>query len=163
MRHQKSGRKLNMPASHREAMFRNMVTSLFRARRIETTDTRAKELRVLAEKLITTAKGGDLHARRLVMRDIKDPKVVAELFGTIVPTYANRHGGYTRILKAGRRKGDNAPLSLIELVDLEPKIEELEDRVEKRKKKKEERKRADEEAAARAGAPAPSEATQAEK
>ncbi|MBM3319814.1 MAG: 50S ribosomal protein L17 [Candidatus Eisenbacteria bacterium] len=153
MRHQKAGRHLNMSTSHREAMFRNMVTSLFRKRRIETTDARAKELRMLAEKLITTAKRGDLHARRLVMRTITDAEVVRELFDTIAPTYANRNGGYTRILKAGRRRGDNAPLSLIELVDLEPKIEELEEKVEKKKKKKEERKRAEEEAAARAGTP----------
>jgi large subunit ribosomal protein L17 len=140
-----------------------MVTSLFRSRRIETTDVRAKELRKLAEKLITTAKRGDLQARRTVMRTITDAKVVRELFETIAPTYVNRNGGYTRILKSNRRKGDNAPLSFIELVDLEPKIEELEDRVEMKKKKKEERKRADEEAAARAGAAAPTESTPAEK
>jgi large subunit ribosomal protein L17 len=151
-----------MPASHRDAMFKNMVTSLFRARRIETTDTRAKELRKVAEKLITIAKRGDLHARRLVMRTISDEKVVHELFETIVPVYANRNGGYTRILKSGRRRGDSAPLSLIELVDLEPKIEELEERVEKKKKKKEEKKRAAEEAA-KAGAAAPAESGPPEK
>lgn len=151
MRHQKSGRKLNMNDSHRDAMFRNMASSLFRYRRIETTDARAKELRGFAEKLITFAKRGDLHARRQVLRFIPDKKVVHELFETIGPAFADRNGGYTRIVKAGRRRGDNAPISIIELVGLEPKIEELEERVEKKRKKKEEKIKAAEEASVQSG------------
>jgi len=157
MRHQKSGRRLNMSKSHRTAMFRNMAASLFRARRIETTEAKAKELRKYAERLITLAKRGDLHARRLVLRDIPDRKVVHELFETIAPAFAERNGGYTRIVKSGRRRGDNAPLSLVELVGLEPKIEELEEKAEKKRKKKEERKRAEEEAAQAAGGAPPRE------
>lgn len=154
MRHQKSGRKLNMSGSHRDAMFRNMVASLFKHRRIETTDARAKELRQLAERLITFAKKGDLHSRRMVLRFVPDTKVVHELFEEIGPHFAERNGGYTRIIKSGRRRGDNAALSLIELVGMEPKIEELEERVEKKRKKKEEKVKAAEGAAVQAGAPA---------
>ena len=109
----------------------------------------------LAEKLITFAKRGDLHARRQVLRYIPDRKVVHELFETIGPAFAEREGGYTRIVKAGRRRGDNAPLSLVELVGLEPKVEELEEKVEKKRKKKEERMKAEEEAAAQTGEGAP--------
>lgn len=155
MRHQKSGRKLNMGDSHRDAMFRNMTTALFRHRRIETTDARAKELRRIAEKLITFAKRGDLHARRQVLRQISDRKVVHELFETIGPAFADRNGGYTRIVKIGRRHGDNAPISIIELVGLEPKIEELEERVEKKRKRKEEKAKAAEAAEVEAGASSP--------
>ena len=151
MRHEKSGRKLNMSDSHRDAMLRNMAASLFRYRRIETTDARAKELRRFAEKLITYAKRGDLHARRQVLRFIPDKKIVHELFETIGPAFQDRNGGYTRIIKAGRRRGDNAPVSLVELVGLEPKIEELEEKVEKKRKKKEEKMKAAEEAAAAQG------------
>ncbi|MBN1827403.1 MAG: 50S ribosomal protein L17 [Candidatus Eisenbacteria bacterium] len=157
MRHQKAGRKLNMTKSHREAMMRNMVSSLFRFRRIETTDTRAKEVRKLAEKLITFAKRGDLHARRQVLRYIPDRTVVHELFETIGPAFADRDGGYTRVIKTGRRPGDNAPVSMVELVGLEPKIEELEERAEKKKAKKRERVAAAQEAQAVAGAPPPTE------
>ncbi len=140
-------------------MFRNMVASLFRSRRIETTDAKAKELRKVAERLITFAKKGDLHSRRQVMRFIPDRKVVHELFETIGPSFADRNGGYTRIMKVGRRRGDNAPLSLIELVGLGPKIEELEEKAEKKRQKKEEKRRAEEAAmgAAPGGAPAESE------
>ena len=139
MRHLKSGRKLNMKTAHRKAMFRNMVSALFRHRRIETTDAKAKELRSIADKLITFAKRGDLHARRQVLRSIPDQKVVHELFETIGPAMAERDGGYTRIIKSGRRKGDNAAMSLIELVGLEPKIEELEEKLEEKRQKREER------------------------
>ncbi|MFH1279480.1 MAG: 50S ribosomal protein L17 [Candidatus Eisenbacteria bacterium] len=158
MRHQKSGRKLNMSVSHRDAMFRNMVTSLFKHRRIETTDARAKELRQIAERMITFAKKGDLHARRQVIRIITDRKVVHELFDEIGPHFAERNGGYTRIIKAGRRRGDNAPLSLIELVGMEPKIEELEEKVEKKRQKKDEKVKAAQQAAAEAEAEAKAEA-----
>ncbi len=141
MRHQKAGRRLNMKTAHRKAMFRNMVTSLFRSRRIETTDAKAKELRQIAERMITFAKRGDLHARRRVLRVIADKAVVSELFDTIAPAFAERQGGYTRIIKSRRRNGDNAPLSYVELVGLEPKIEELEEKVDKKKKRKEEKER----------------------
>lgn len=140
-----------MTKSHREAMFRNMVTSLFRFRRIETTDARAKELRRVADRMITFAKRGDLHARRRVLRYISDKKVVAELFDTIGPSFADRNGGYTRVIKYRRRLGDNAPVSLIELVGLEPKVEELEEKAEKKRAKKQEKSKADQEAHMKTG------------
>jgi len=119
MRHRKSGRKLGRNTSHRKAMMRNMVTSLFAHEKITTTDARAKELRKLAEKLITLAKRGDLHARRLVSEVVSDRKVVGKLFEQVAPRYASRPGGYTRIIKLGFRAGDNASLSIIELVEEE--------------------------------------------
>ena len=117
MRHRKKGRKLQRTASHRRAMLRNMATSLFRHERIETTTAKAKELRPYAERLITLARRGDLHARRLVARKIQDREVLGKLFDEISPRYAERPGGYTRILKLGNRKGDSAEISLIELVN----------------------------------------------
>jgi large subunit ribosomal protein L17 len=124
MRHNKSGRRLGRNSSHRKAMMRNMVTSLFDAERITTTDSRAKELRKLAERLITLGKRGDLHARRQAAEVIMDRKVVTKLFERIAPRFATRPGGYTRILKLGSRLGDNAPQSIIELVeeDFTPKV-----------------------------------------
>jgi large subunit ribosomal protein L17 len=116
MRHRISGRKLGRNASHRKAMFRNMVTSLFEHERVQTTDAKAKELRRVAEKLITLGKRGDLHARRLVLAYVRDKGVVAKLFDEISPRYAQRPGGYTRIIKVGERKGDGAPVSFLELV-----------------------------------------------
>ena len=98
-------------------MLRNMATSLFRHERIETTTAKAKELRPYAERLITLARRGDLHARRLVARKIQDREVLGKLFDEIYPRYAERPGGYTRILKLGNRKGDSAEISLIELVN----------------------------------------------
>ena len=117
MRHRKKGRKLQRTASHRRAMLRNLATSLFRHERIETTTAKAKELRPYAERLITLARRGDLHARRLVARKIQDREVLGKLFDEISPRYAERPGGYTRILKLGNRKGDSAEISLIELVN----------------------------------------------
>ena len=117
MRHRKKGRKLQRTASHRRAMLRNLATSLFRHERIETTTAKAKELRPYAERLITLARRGDLHARRLVARKIQDREVLGKLFDEISSRYAERPGGYTRILKLGNRKGDAAEISLIELVD----------------------------------------------
>jgi len=117
MRHRKKGRKLQRTASHRRAMLRNMATSLFRHERIETTTAKAKELRPYAERLITLARRGDLHARRLVARKIQDREVLGKLFDEISSRYAERPGGYTRILKLGNRKGDAAEISLIELVN----------------------------------------------
>ena len=120
MRHRKNTVRLNRTASHRKAMFRNMVTSLIREERVETTVTKAKECRRVAERMITFAKRGDLHARRQVARFVRDPLVVKKLFDEIGPRYAERPGGYTRILKTGFRSGDNAPLSILELVDGKP-------------------------------------------
>ncbi len=116
MRHRKTGRKLGRNTSHRKAMMRNMVTSLFDCEKITTTDARAKELRKMAEKLITMARRGDLHSRRLIMQVVRDNKTAAKLVDTIAPRYADRPGGYTRIIKLGHRAGDNAALSMIELV-----------------------------------------------
>ena len=117
MRHRKKGRKLSRTASHRRATLRNMATSLFRHGRIETTTAKAKELRPFAERLITLAKRGDLHARRLAAGRVHDSEVLGKLFDDIGPRFAERPGGYTRILKLGARKGDAAEMSLIELVD----------------------------------------------
>lgn len=119
MRHRNSGKRLGRNTSHRKAMMRNMVTSLFDHEKITTTDARAKELRPMAEKLITLAKRGDLHARRLVAEVVYDRKTVAKLFERIAPRYAERPGGYLRIIKLGHRLGDNAALSMISLVEEE--------------------------------------------
>ena len=121
MRHLKKGRKLNRDKEHREAMFRNMATSLFRHERIKTTTPKAKELRRVCEKLITRAKENTLHNKRIVMRKIKDRDVVAKLFDEIAPRYKNVNGGYTRIIKMGKRLGDGADMSIIELVEVEEK------------------------------------------
>jgi large subunit ribosomal protein L17 len=117
MRHRKKGRKLSRTASHRRATMRNMAINLFRHDRIETTTAKAKELRPYAERLITLAKRGDLHARRLAAQRIHDPEVLRRLFSEIAPKYSSRPGGYTRILKLGHRHGDAADMALIELVD----------------------------------------------
>ena len=117
MRHANRGRKLGRTAEHREALLRNMAISLFRHGRINTTTEKAKELRPFAERLITLAKRGDLHARRLAARDIADRDVLVQLFDSIAPRFAERPGGYTRVLKLGHRRGDGAELAMIELVD----------------------------------------------
>lgn len=117
MRHNKSGRSLGRKPDHRQHMMRNMVTSFLLNERITTTVTRAKELRKLAERMITLGKRGDLHSRRQAMRVIREPRVVARLFEMIAPRYADRPGGYTRILRLDNRAGDNAPMAIIELVE----------------------------------------------
>jgi large subunit ribosomal protein L17 len=117
MRHGKSGRRLGRKTSHREAMFRNMVTSFFQHEKITTTDAKAKEIRSIAEKMITLGKKGDLHATRLAASYIREKSVVTKLFSTIAPRYKERAGGYTRIIKLGVRQGDAAPLSILELVE----------------------------------------------
>lgn len=109
-------RKLGRPTSHRVAMLRNLTASLLKNGRIETTETRAKELRKVAEKMITLGKRGDLHARRQALAYIYEKEVVANLFEEIAPKYADRNGGYTRILKKGPRRGDAAEMVIIELV-----------------------------------------------
>jgi large subunit ribosomal protein L17 len=117
MRHQKAGRKLNKNSSHRKALFRNMVTSLLEHERIETTDAKAKELRGLADRMITLGKRGDLHARRQALAVIRDNSVTSKLFGELADRYRERPGGYTRVIKLGHRAGDAAPTAMIELVD----------------------------------------------
>jgi len=123
MRHNKSGRRLGRNSSHRKAMLRNMVTSLLDHERITTTDARAKEVRKVAEKLITLGKRGDLHARRQALSVVFDKKVVAKLFERLAPRFQDRPGGYTRIIKVGNRLGDNAPVSIIEFVEQEQAAE----------------------------------------
>jgi large subunit ribosomal protein L17 len=117
MRHRRSGRKFNRTASHRQAMFANMAAALVKHEQIITTLPKAKDLRSVVEALITLAKRGDLHARRVVASRLRDEAMVAKLFETLGPRYRSRSGGYTRVLKAGFRYGDNAPLAVIELVD----------------------------------------------
>lgn len=120
MRHGKSGRKLNRTSSHRRAMFANMAAALIKHEQIVTTLPKAKELRPIADKLITLAKRGDLHARRQAISKVRDVEMVAKLFETLGPRYEERKGGYTRVLKAGYRFGDNAPMAVIEFVDRDP-------------------------------------------
>lgn len=116
MRHRKTGLKLNRTSSHRDAMFRNMVTSLFKHDRIRTTDAKAKELRRWADHLITLAKKGDLHARRQALAIVREKQIVHKLFEEASDRYAGLSGGYTRVVKLGTRPGDAAPISLVELV-----------------------------------------------
>ena len=117
MRHGNANRKLNRTSAHRKAMFANMSASLIKHEQIITTLPKAKELRPIVEKLITLGKRGDLHARRQAIAQMRDEDQVRKLFATIGPRYKDRNGGYIRILKAGFRYGDNAPLAVIELVD----------------------------------------------
>ena len=117
MRHQKSGRKLNRTSSHRQAMFRNMTASLIRHEEIRTTLPKAKELRRVAEPLITMAKRSSLARRRLAFARLRDEVAVAKLFNELGPRFLDRPGGYTRILKCGFRVGDRAPMALVQLVD----------------------------------------------
>ncbi len=123
MRHKLAGRRLGRTTSHRVAMLRNMVTSLFEHERIVTTSEKAKELRPIAEKMITLAKRGDLHARRQALSYIRRKDVVDKLFTDIKDQFSDRKGGYTRILKTGVRKGDCATMAIIELVGYEEVIE----------------------------------------
>jgi large subunit ribosomal protein L17 len=117
MWHLKSKRKLNRTAAHRKAMLNNIVTELFKHGRIKTTEVKAKEMVKLVDKLVTLAKRGDLYARRQVLRYIKDKDVVKKLFDIIAPRFQTHQGGYTRIVKFGQRKGDGAPIAIIELVE----------------------------------------------
>ena len=117
MRHLKSGRKLNRNSAHRKAMFRNMATSLFEHEIIKTTVPKAKELRRVAEPLITLAKEDSVAHRRKAFDRLRDREVVTKLFNELGPRYADRPGGYLRILKCGYRAGDNAPMAYVELVD----------------------------------------------
>lgn len=117
MRHRKKGRQLSRTSEHRKMLLRNLAISLVQHGRIETTTAKAKELRIFVEPLITRAKRGDLHARRLVSRQIHDREALSKLFDEIAPRYAERPGGYTRVLRLGHRSGDAAEMALIELVE----------------------------------------------
>ena len=121
MRHLKKGKTLNRDREHRNAMFNNMLESFFQYERIQTTAAKAKELRRLSEKMITRAKQNTLHNKRIVLKRLHNRDIVGKLFDEIAPKYQDVHGGYTRILKIGRRQGDGAELSLIELVDVTEK------------------------------------------
>ena len=128
MRHRKSGRKLNRTSSHRKAMFANMAAALIRHEQIVTTLPKAKELRPFVDKLVTLAKKGDLAARRMAVSKVRDQAMVRKLFDTIGPRYEDRNGGYTRVLKAGFRYGDSAPVAVIEFVDRDEEAKGAEDR-----------------------------------
>lgn len=125
MRHRKTGRRLGRTSSHRDAMLRNMVTSLLDQERIVTTVPKAKEARRLAEQMITLGKRGDLNARRQAMAYIRSKNIVAKLFDQLSTQYADRQGGYTRIIKTGNRSGDAAPMAIIELVEYKNNVDEV--------------------------------------
>jgi len=122
MRHLNAGRRLNRTTAHRQAMFANLACALIKHEQITTTLPKAKELRPVVEKLVTKAKNAksNLHARRLAISEIKDAAMVAKLFDVLAPRYKSRPGGYTRVLKAGFRYGDHAPMAVIEFVDRDP-------------------------------------------
>lgn len=128
MRHRMSGRKLNRTSSHRKAMFANMTGSLLRHEQITTTKPKAKELRKFADRMITLGKKGSLHARRQAFAFLRDEEIVAKLFGGLAERYKERPGGYTRVLAAGFRYGDDAPMAVIELVDRDPDVKGAEDK-----------------------------------
>src|SRR5215207_132496 len=128
MRHRNSGRKLNRDSSHRKAMFANLAGSLIVHEQVVTTLPKAKDLRPIVEKLVTLAKRGDLHARRQAVAELRSLPVVKKLFETIGPRYKDRAGGYTRVLKAGFRYGDSAPVAVIELVDRDESVKGAEDK-----------------------------------
>jgi large subunit ribosomal protein L17 len=137
MHHGKAGSKLGRTSSHKEAMLRNMVTSVIKHERIRTTDTKAKELKKLAEKMITLGKKGSLHARRQALSVVRGKDMVSKLFGELTERYRNRAGGYTRIVKAGYRFGDNAPVSILEFISDEKKKEKAKPKAKAKAKAKE--------------------------
>jgi large subunit ribosomal protein L17 len=120
MRHGKAGKKLGRDSAHRKALYSNLAGALITHGRIETTEAKAKAVRPYAEKLITLGKRGDLHARRLAMAELRSNDVVHKLFSEVAPRFAEREGGYTRIVKLGPRQGDAANMALIEFVDFDP-------------------------------------------
>ena len=145
MRHNVKGRKLGRTASHRKATISSLITSLLKHKRIKTTLAKSKETRVFAEKLVTKARKGDLHAKKQVMDVIKDKEVVKELFAEIIPKIGDRPGGYTRVVKLGHRMGDAAQMAILELVDYNEVVtareeEQKEKREEKAKEKEEKAK-----------------------
>ena len=123
MRHNKIGRKLGRKTAHRKALMSNLASALITHKRIKTTDAKAKELRMYIEPLVTFAKKGDLHSRRQVLKKIRHKSIVRELFDNIGPTFLNRNGGYTRIIKLGLRENDCAPVSMIEFVGMIGEVE----------------------------------------
>tara|TARA_B100001741_G_C16156433_1_gene416035 strand:- start:101 stop:493 length:393 start_codon:yes stop_codon:yes gene_type:complete len=123
MRHNKIGRKLGRKTAHRKALMSNLASALITHKKIKTTDAKAKELRMYIEPLVTFAKKGDLHSRRQVLKKIKHKSIVRELFDNIGPTFSNRNGGYTRIIKLGFRDNDCAPISMIEFVGMIGEVE----------------------------------------
>ena len=123
MRHNKIGRKLGRKTAHRKALMSNLASALITHKKIKTTDAKAKELRMYIEPLVTYAKKGDLHSRRQVLKKIRHKSIVRELFDNIGPTFSNRNGGYTRIIKLGFRDNDCAPISMIEFVDMVGEVE----------------------------------------
>jgi large subunit ribosomal protein L17 len=125
MRHRKSGRKLNRTSTHRKAMFANMAAALIKHEQIKTTLPKAKDLRRVTDRLITLGKRGDLHARRQAMSALRDWTMTTKLFDVLAERYKERQGGYTRVLKAGHRYGDMAPMAYIELVDRDPEAKGL--------------------------------------
>ena len=136
MRHQKRGRKFNKTASHRKAMMSNLASALIIHKRIRTTDAKGKELRGFIDRLVTYAKQEDVHARRLIQRRIqgKRAKQIANiLIHDIAPTYQNRNGGYTRLIKLNNRKNDNAPVSMIEFIDIAPTVINTESEIKEEK------------------------------
>jgi large subunit ribosomal protein L17 len=139
MRHRKAGRRLNRTTSHRLMMLRNMVTSLLEHERIETTEPKAKEVRILADRLITLGKRGDLHARRQALGVINSKKVAHKLFNEIAPRFAGRNGGYTHIFKTRNRPGDGAALAIIELIP--PEVREAKEKASKKDAKKKDAKK----------------------
>jgi large subunit ribosomal protein L17 len=149
MRHRVKGKKLGRTKSHRERMLRNMVVSLFRHESIKTTEAKAKEARRLAEKLLTWGKRGDLHSRRLAFRYLSSAEIVKRVFDDIAPRFADREGGYTRIVKLETRRGDAAPVVLLELTEKSKEVEEEKAaRKAKREARKEAKRKAEEEAMA---------------
>jgi len=136
MRHRKAGKELGRNPSHRRAMLRNMVTSLLKHEQIETTDVKAKAVRPVAEKMITLAKRGDLHARRQALAYIQDKETTHRLFGDLKDRYLDRQGGYVRIIKKGVRKGDGAAISIIQLLPVEGGKKSGKKKVKKSKSKK---------------------------
>ncbi len=141
MRHQVKGRKLKRTASHKDALLRNLATSLILHKRIKTTVAKAKELRTFVEPLITKARKGDLNSKRLVMSEIKSKEAGKVLFGEVMEKIGDRKGGYTRVIKLGHRQGDAAELAIIELVDYNDVVNQLAaERKEEKTQKKEEKK-----------------------
>ncbi|MEE9470597.1 MAG: 50S ribosomal protein L17 [Gemmatimonadota bacterium] len=163
MRHKGGLRKLGRTSSHRRALLRNLTTSLFRHERIKTTLPKAKELRPVAEKLITIARRDDLHSRRRVLREVSDKEVVKKLFGTLAPRFATRPGGYTRTLRLNPRPGDGADMAIVELIGSEPTFKKQKEEKKARRDRKEaaEAREADEAAAAEAAEAPPADTEEA--
>ena len=160
MRHNGGLRKLGRTTSHRRALLRNLTTSLFRHERIKTTLPKAKELRPIAEKLITIARRDDLHSRRRVLRDVSDKEVVKKLFGTLAPRFATRPGGYTRTLRLNPRPGDGADMAIVELIGSEPTFKKRKEEKKARRDRKDAAVAREQKEAAAAEAP-PAEAEEA--